>query len=184
MATDEVMPPSFPVPPLDALNLAGPQSDVRFYWHKTQNTANGNLTQDTWIDLQPGSGHGINSPSGHEVEFGSELTFGRALADNDPSVNIAIIKYTHGGTNLHTQWAEGGVNYNTFVATVQAGLQGLEAEGDTYEIGGMVWIQGEADIGGANAGNYEANLRDLILRVRRDVFGGPIAGWLCSTLRD
>ena len=163
-------------PPLNALNLADPQSDVRFYWHKTQNTANGNLTQDTWIDLQPGSGHGVNSPSGHEVEFGSELTFGRALADNDPLVNIAIIKYTHGGTNLHTQWAEGGVNYNAFVATVQAGLQALEDEGDTYEIGGMVWIQGESDTGGANAGNYEANLEDLIFRVRRDVFGGPSPG--------
>ncbi|MGJ8723573.1 MAG: sialate O-acetylesterase [Roseibacillus sp.] len=164
------------VAPLDTLNLAAPQTDVRFYWHKTQSTSNGNLTQDTWIDLQPGSGHGVNSPSGHAVEFGSELTFGRAMADNDPSVNIAIIKYTHGGTNLHTQWAAGGTNYTSFVSTVEAGLQGLEDDGHSYEMGGMVWIQGESDTGAANAPNYEANLIDLMARVRNDVFGGISPG--------
>ena len=99
----------------DASELVAPldvaQSDVLFYWHKTQVTPNGNLIQDTWVDLQPDSGHGINDPSSFAVEFGSELTFGRTLADADPSVNIAIIKYTHGGTNLRANWAEGGFQY-------------------------------------------------------------------------
>lgn len=163
-------------PPLDALNLDTSQTDVRVYWHKTQNTTNGNLTQDTWIDLQPGSGHGVNSPSGHPVEFGPELTFGRTMADNDPLVKIAIIKHTEGGTNLHTQWSASGSQYASFVATVQAGLTALTAMGDTYEIGGMIWVQGEADTSGSNATNYKANLTDLITRVRQDVFGGPVPG--------
>ncbi|MDP0491594.1 MAG: sialate O-acetylesterase [Verrucomicrobiota bacterium JB023] len=163
--------------PLVAEGLDSPQTDVRFYWHKTQSTANGNLTQDAWIDLQPGSGHGVNSPAGHAVEFGSELSLGRMLADNDPSVNIAIIKYTHGGTNLHTQWAAGGANYTSFISTVSAGLQALEDDGHTYEPGGMVWIQGESDTGNlTNAGNYEANLLALIERIRQEVFGGTSPG--------
>ena len=80
----------------DASQLAAPlntpQNDVQLYFHKTQSTTNGNLTQDTWLSLQPDSGHGTNSPAGHTVEFGSELKFGRDMADANPSVNIAIIK--------------------------------------------------------------------------------------------
>lgn len=164
------------VPPLDAYGLDAPQTDVMLYWHKTQSTTNGNLTQDTWLDLQSDTGHGVNSPSAHAVEFGSELSFGRAMADNDPLVNVAIIKYTEGGTNLYSQWSASGANYNTFVSTVEAGLAALTTLGHTYEIGGMVWIQGEADTGGSNAAAYEANLTDLIERVRQDTFGGPVPG--------
>ena len=173
--------------PLDA-----PQTDVFFYWHKTQDTPNGNLTQDTWIDLQEGSGHGINSPGSHDVEFGPELTFGRDMADADPTVNIALIKYTHGGSNLHTQWLASetatGPMYATFVATVEAGLSALTAAGHSYELGGMIWVQGEADTSGANATNYETNLRNLIERVRADVGnagpGGFTLPFLISGLSD
>ncbi|MEP4077267.1 sialate O-acetylesterase [Haloferula sp.] len=171
-------------PPLNA-----PQTDVQFYWHKTlTDVINGNLTQDTWIDLQEGSGHGKNSPAGHAVEFGPELSFGRDLADADPSVNVAIIKYAHGGSNLHTQWADGGIYYNTFVATVQAGLSALTTAGHTYELGGMVWVQGESDTGSPNDVNYEANLTDLIERVRSDVGesspGGHTLPFVISRLSD
>ena len=163
--------------PLSAEGVAAPQTDVGFYWNRTQETTNGNLEQGIWLDLQPDSGHGINSPAGHTVEFGPELTFGRMMADNDPSVNIAIIKYTHGGTNLHTQWSATGFQYQTFITTVEEGLSALTSNGDTFEPGGMIWVQGEADAGNAtNAGNYEANLRDLITRVRNDVFGGESPG--------
>ncbi|MGJ8643637.1 MAG: sialate O-acetylesterase [Luteolibacter sp.] len=158
------------VPPLDTHGLAAPQTDVLFYWHKTQVTPNGNLIQDTWLDLQPGSGHGVNSPSSFDVEFGSELSFGRDMADANPSVNIAIIKYTEGGTNLHTQWSASGTQYATFVATVQAALSALTTDGHTYELGGMIWVQGEADTGNTtNANAYQANLTSLIERVRKDV---------------
>lgn len=163
------------VPPLDTHGLAQTQTDIRFYWHKTQSTTNGNLSQDTWINLQPGSGHGVNSPSGHAVEFGSELSFGRAMANADPTVNIAIIKYTHGGTNLHTQWSASGDRYASFVSTVQAGLSALTTTGHTYEVGGMIWVQGESDTGSANAKAYAENLTNLIKRVRK-VFDEPGGG--------
>ena len=126
--------------------LASPQPDVRFYWHRTQATSNvGHLVENEWIDLAPGSGHGTTSPV-YDKEFGSELSFGRSMAEADPSANIAIIKYSHGGSNLHTQWSESGAMYASFVATAQAGLHALLDQGHTYELKGMLWHQGEADV--------------------------------------
>lgn len=153
--------------------LASPQTDVRFYWHRTQATANvGHLVEDAWINLAAGSGHGTTSPV-YPKEFGSELSFGRAIADADPTASIAIIKYSHGGTNLHTQWSASGSMYAAFVETAQAGLAALTSAGHTYELGGMLWHQGESDAGSlTNANAYEANLTSLVNRVRQDVFGG------------
>jgi len=165
--------------------LASPQLDVPFYWHRTQTTSNvGHLTEDAWISLAPGSGHGTTSPV-YAKEFGSELSFGRTMADADPSVNIALIKYTHGGTNLHTQWSASGTMYASFLATAQAGLAALTSAGHTYELGGMIWHQGEADAGTlTNANAYEANLNDLISRVRQDVFGGAKAPFIIGSLSN
>lgn len=149
-----------------------PQTDVALYWHKTLDTTNGNLTQDEWVDLQPDSGQGKNNPSSHAVEFGPELAFGRTMADADPGANVAIIKYGHGGSNLHTQWSASGSMYATFVSTTKAALAALTAAGHTYELNGMFWQQGEADTGATYADNYETNLTSLIARVRTDLFGG------------
>ncbi len=150
--------------------LDSPQSDVAFYWHKTLETTNGNLTQDTWIDLQPGAGQGKNRPSGHAVEFGPEIIFGRTMADSNPRVNIAIIKYAHGGSNLHTEWAPTGERYLTFLSTVKEALTTLKEAGHSYEFGGMLWIQGEADARPRTSTQYEANLTHLIQRIRTEVF--------------
>lgn len=56
--------------PLDA-----PQTDVRFYWHRTQSVNNvGHLVENQWIDLAPGSGHGSGAPV-YAKEFGCEVSF-------------------------------------------------------------------------------------------------------------
>ncbi|MDF1755621.1 MAG: sialate O-acetylesterase [Verrucomicrobiales bacterium] len=152
--------------------LAEPQKDVRFYWHRTQDTDNvGHLKEDLWIDLAPGSGHG-RIPPVREIEFGPEISFGRSLADHYSDVSIAVIKYSHGGSNLHSDWAEDGVRYRIFVATVRAALAALEAEGHQWELRGMIWQQGEGDTGSPHAENYAKHLGDLISRVRRDLFEG------------
>ena len=72
--------------------------------------------------------HGTTAPV-YAKEFGSELSFGRAMADANPAAHIAIIKYAHGGTNLYSQWSATGTNYASFIATVQAGLAALTAAG-------------------------------------------------------
>jgi hypothetical protein len=38
------------------------------------------LPEDQWINLAPGSGHGVSSPV-YLKEFGSEVSFGRAMAN-------------------------------------------------------------------------------------------------------
>lgn len=173
----------------DASQLTSPlnaaQSDVQFYWHRTQAVSNvGHLTEDTWIDLDTGSGHGVTTPV-YAREFGPEVSFGRAMADNDPAVNIAIIKYCHGGSNLHTDWSATGERYTTFLSTVQTALAALTLAGDTYELGGMIWVQGENDTyTEADAGNYQTNLTNLINRVRQDLFGGASAPFVLSGLSD
>lgn len=163
----------------DAAQISGPlataQKDVRFYWHRSQQTDNvGHLAEDAWIDLEAGSGHGKTKPV-YAQEFGLELSLGRKLADSFPDDEIAIIKYSHGGSNLHTQWSADGPMYETFVATVQAALADLEAQGHTYELGGMVWQQGESDAGSLkHANNYKANLKSLIARVRAEFSAGEV----------
>lgn len=164
--------------------LNTPQTDVQFYWHRTQSVTNvGHLSEDQWIALAPGSGHGAGAPV-YPKEFGSEVSFGRAMADAKPTANIAIIKYTHGGTNLHTQWAAGGFQYTTFVSTVQTALAALTTAGHTYELRGMLWQQGESDTGGTNADKYETNLTSLIARVRTDLFSGGPLPFLIGSLSD
>lgn len=165
--------------PLDA-----PQTDVFFYWHRTQSVNNvGHIPEDQWTDLAPGSGHGTGAPV-YPKEFGSEVSFGRAMADAKPSQNVAIIKYTHGGSNLYSNWAAGGSRYTSFVSTVQAGLAALTTAGHTYELRGMLWQQGESDTGGSNADNYAANLTNLISRVRSDVFGGGPLPFVLGSLSN
>ncbi len=166
-------------------SLSSPQTDVRFYWHRTQSTTNvGWLVEDTWINLAPGSGHGRKRPV-YAKEFGLEIAFGRAIADAAPSINAAIIKYSAGGSNLHTQWSEKGSLYKTFVSTVQAGLSALENEGHTYELAGMIWQQGENDTRSEEfASAYETNLINLISRVRTDLLEGKKLPFIIGGLSD
>ena len=151
--------------------LAAPQTDVYFYWHQGLAATNAALADDTLLALQPGSGHGTYGTV-NPNEFGPELGFGRSMADAFPDHNIFIIKYAYGGSNLHTDWSAGGAKYATFLDTTAAGLAAITSAGHTVHMAGMLWQQGEADQSAANAAAYEANLTDLISRVRTDAFGG------------
>lgn len=164
--------------------LASPQKDVRFYWHRTQKTANvGHLAEDRWIDLAPGSGQGQTNPV-YPKEFGPELSFGRALANARPDARIALVKYTHGGTSLHGNWAENGPMYQTFVATTRAALAALTAAGHTFELRGMIWQQGEADTEKQWPAAYQENLTNLISRVRKDLSEGKPLPFVIGGLSD
>ncbi len=173
----------------DAAQLVAPlnaaQTDVRFYWHRTQAADNvGWLLEDQWIDLAPGSGHGTGEPV-YEKEFGTEVSFGRAMADAKPTENIAIIKYTHGGTTLDSSWSATGTQYTTFVPTVQAALSALTTAGHTYALRGMLWVQGETDSNDATGSdNYQTNLTNLVTRVRTDLNSGQTFPFVLSTLSN
>lgn len=158
-----------------------PQTNVLFYYRKTQGGTNNTLPEDQWIDLAPGSGHGtfdvINTP-----EIGPEVSFGYALAAEFPGEKIAILKYAHGGTNLHTQWSASGTQYANLLSTVTAATTALENDGHTYTLRGFLWQQGEADLSQAAA--YQANLTSLVNRVRADIFGGLSRPFIIGKLSD
>ncbi|BDS06102.1 hypothetical protein NT6N_11420 [Oceaniferula spumae] len=160
------------------------QADVRFYYHKTQTATNHTLPEDQWIDLAPGSGHGTVTPE-NSPELGPEVSFGDAMADEYPTEHIAILKYCHGGTNLHTQWSASGSQYTTLLSTVNAATTALTNAGHTYTLRGFLWQQGEADCTNVtHANNYEANLISLVNRVRADIFGGLSRPFIIGKLSD
>jgi hypothetical protein len=128
---------------------------------------------NTWMPLRQAS----ESPD----RFGPELGFGNRMQALCPTRQLAIIKHAYSGTNLHTQWAPGkdaadrehwGPQFAQFVATVEAGMQGLRTQGYTPTIQGMLWQQGESDATGKPADDYAANLSHFIQRVREQ-FGVP-----------
>ena len=134
-----------------APSLQIPQSDVLFY-------EGGNLR-----NLQPGSGS----------DFGPEITFGRTIADALPDEHFVLIKFAVSGTDLHNDWdPTAGSTYTSFRNTVTNGLSALTMgvnTGNTYEIAGMLWTQGERDaIIARSEAQYEADLTEFIgdIRVR------------------
>ncbi len=117
------------------------------------------VPMDTWVDLQPGAGN----------LYGPELSFGHALHATDPNSNYALIKYAQNGTDVNVDWnPEVSDNvYTAFRTTVDAALQALTDDGDTYEIVGMLWTQGIRDgKEGRSALQYQEDLEDLITDVR------------------
>jgi len=163
---------------------AGVQTDVQLFWRSTLVTNIGNLTQNEFVPLQVDSGEGFNSPGSHAVEFGPEIAMGRTLADALPNRNIVIVKYAHGGSNLHTDWSAGGIRYTTFLDVVSDALADISSAGGIANLRGFAWVQGEADTSTTNSANYAANLTNLISRVRNDVFAGEQAQVVVSRLSD
>lgn len=142
--------------PTSPVNLQAPQPDVRYY--NGYSGSNG-YTNGNWTSLVPGS-----------TQFGPEVTFGRTMADNHPADAIALIKFAQGGTSLAVNWKPGAVgvgggDYLGFRAAVTNALSLLTAGGDTYQIAGMLWLQGESDTG-TNATNYGTNLTNFIADMR------------------
>lgn len=109
---------------------------------------------------------------------GPELSFGRDLLSQNPGDQIALIKYSKGGSNMAEDWippvpgnpGSTGDQYNQFVDTVRDGIAALEAAGFTPEISGMIWMQGESDAYDENyANSYYDNLKNFIANLRSDL---------------
>ncbi|MBT8041126.1 MAG: sialate O-acetylesterase [Gammaproteobacteria bacterium] len=117
-----------------------------------------------WAPLKPGHGTGFNTDGKTNTlsdRFGPELSFGKFIAELNPNKNIAIIKYSRGGTSLlegasgYGNWEpdselEGGINqYDHALMTFRNALlhRDIDQDGevDTLTPAGIVWMQGEAD---------------------------------------
>lgn len=145
-----------------------------------------------WESLKPGHGVGFrfegtaNKLSGR---FGVELTFAQTLRELDPASNVAIIKYSRGGTSIDVEAAGNfgcwepdfnagkglgkGINqYDHFLATIRNALRSRDIDGDgevdTLVPAGIVWMQGESDAHYREdiAKRYAANLKRLMDLIR------------------
>ena len=135
--------------------LKNPQTDVTFY---VNDPGSSGANYNTLTTLRPLTTSGTT--------FGPEITFGRSMADANPTKKIALLKYADGGTNLAVNWKPGsGADYAAFKSTIAAGLAAIVARGDTYRIDGMLWLQGESDEG-TNATAYGTNLANFIADMR------------------
>ena len=115
--------------------------------------------------------------------FGPELFFGIALAEANPNERFVFIKRAKGGTSLYGCWnpdwtlekatlmkeQEQPKLYHDFIKYTDKVLSSKES--DSYEIKGMLWVQGESDSGVKKRGplpskTYGKNLQALIKSVR------------------
>lgn len=114
--------------------------------------------------------------------FGPELFFGIELAKNYPNQNYLFIKRSQGGTSLYGAWNPLWTNekaaffneqkkpklYNDFIKLIDDELSKLDP--NSYEIVGMLWVQGETDSNTQNglkaANSYAENLELLIHSIR------------------
>lgn len=136
--------------PTSPINLQQAQSNVLFY------------EGGTLRELAPGT------------RFGPEITFGQTMADALPDQNIVLIKYALGGTSLDVDWDPNtGLLYDAFTDTVSNGLDALIGPGDTYEIAGMLWTQGERDANtDRTTAQYRADLTEFVAAIRDDYGAG------------
>lgn len=106
---------------------------------------------------------GGNSPT----MFGPELSFGRAVADDDPNAHFVIVKYAVNGTNLAFDWSPSGPVWAGFIASLSTAAQRLDSLGIAYEVRGLLWMQGESDaLDPAMADTYAGNLQAFIDNLR------------------
>ncbi len=167
--------------------LKGPVEDVMiFHGNPAPDGTPGG--QGVWTELRPGHGAGYES-DGRTVSrsdrFGVELTFARTLRKLRPQANIAVIKYSRGGTSIDQDAAgrfgcwdpdytlNGGVNqYDSFLATLRnaAGVLDIDGDGsrDTLIPAGIVWMQGESDAAYTEpiARRYRSHLTRLMNLIR------------------
>jgi len=154
------------------------------------NTAEDNTSPDgkgKWDILQPGHGVGFWSDGSSNFlsnRFGVELSFAKKMKELAREENIAIIKYSRGGTSIDTlaafsygcwlpDYRKGnGVNqYDHLLATVKNALAYTDIDGDGKPDrlipSGIIWMQGESDaLVEYSANVYKENLSVLMKEIR------------------
>lgn len=145
-----------------------------------------------WSVLRPGHGVGYTSDGKSENysdRVGVEVTFARRLRELYPDRNIALIKYSRGGTSIDCEaarnfgcWdpdfsggegAGAGINqYDHFLAALRnaTAVSDINGDGEPDRLipAGIVWMQGESDaaLNADVAFRYRDNLRRLMDLVR------------------
>lgn len=139
--------------------------------------------QGVWEVLKPGHGTGHSSTfekNNLSDRFGIEITFAIEMKKRFPNENIAIIKYSRGGTSIHIDAAgpfgcwdpdfttgSGNNQYDHFLATLNNAfsVKDIDKDGEADELipAGILWMQGESDANTPEIANlYFTNLKRLV----------------------
>ena len=149
-----------------------------------------------WSPLNVGHGVGFSSngkTNKYSERFGAEITFSKRLSEVYPDRNIALIKYSRGGTSIDADtknakrfgcWApnwEGGngdgtnINqYDHFLATMANARRDADIDNDGKADrlipAGIIWMQGESDASERKiAKRYKDNLTLLMYLIRKEL---------------
>ena len=139
---------------------------VRFWWHNVADaTTSLGDSGGVFTHLQPQQGGYYPGSSTH---WGPEIAFGRTLVRAGVR-DFAIVKASRGGGG-NTNWskAAGGHMYRHLVDTVTAATTALTAGGDTFEIAGLLYLQGESDTP-AEADIAGTRFKELVDNLRADL---------------
>ena len=158
----------------DKLRLRNAQENVTLYY---------NFDEGKPLDTTKVAKHTARK-FGSDYLFGPELFFGIEMSEKYPNHKIVLIKRSRGGMSLYGAWNPDWTLekatlikeenqpklYGEFVEYGQKVLSTLEK--DSYELCGMLWVQGESDSGKKGGMKpreaYQDNLTNLISRVRTD----------------
>ena len=116
-----------------------------------------------FVSLQPGFSGFLGGASDGD-RFGLELGFGYAIHGHTDE-EVYLVNYAVGATSLAVDWDPHGQNnwHDAFVDRVGAALANLSTQNISYDLEGMLWMQGEEDSIYTNQANaYQANLTTFI----------------------
>ena len=157
------------------------QKNISYYYKGTTNNIKEPIIQDGVLDVTDPWEY-VKNKFRIEKCFGPELFFGIELAKQYPQEKFLFIKRSEGGTSLYGAWnpnwtlekaqvKEEGHKpklYQDFINVVDSQLEKLQP--GSYEIVGMLWVQGESDSGNRHGPlpteTYAENLTSLIQKVR------------------
>ncbi len=140
---------------------------IRFCWHNLANAKTSLGSSDgALVKLQPQQGGFYKGSATH---WGPEISFGRSLFRTGVT-NLGIIKASRGGGG-NSFWAKSAADHHMYdhvVKTVTAAALRLRTEGHTFEMVGLLYLQGESD-SAAEAAVADQRLKELVDNLRADL---------------
>lgn len=163
-------------------------SEVPMYHGNPAIETDGNGGLGIWDALKPGHGVGFSSDGNKNnlsERFGVELSFAQRLQALHPKRDIALIKYSRGGSSIDSTGAlnsgcwdpnyqgKNRINhYRYFLKTLRHAFDVKDIDGDGREEylipKGIIWMQGESDAARSEAVamRYHSNLTSLMDLIR------------------
>ena len=161
----------------DLKQLAFAQKRIHFYYKGTVNNGKEPLIIDGPLDVTDPWPF-VKDKFRLNKCFGPELFFGLALSKAYPKEKFLFVKRSQGGTSLYGAWNPNWTLekaklkseenkpklFEDFITTTDAQLSKLPP--GSFEIIGMLWVQGESDSSPLPSSTYGQNITALIQKVR------------------